>query len=423
MEPLSSKPILNPALTAALSSLFGNLKNKTSSIKSDSSVSFWWIFIGIAAFLTLIIWYYKASRKLETAANIRRMTYDMVKTSDFYMKNVTNRQSLRSYMEKLEKEGLPASHTALTNFYISTVNAAGIFFPSEDGIASPEAAKLAVHAGARAFVFDIWPDLTPGANFGPILQIVEGNSLWRRITMNHISFSIALNTIIQTVFSGGLNPGGTVGAQDLVVLYLRFRGNPRPQTYEGVASALRSAIEPYRLGIPFYSCRGQDRLFKTSILHLMQKVIVVSNHRAIGSSLQDYINIGPKTGVRLEWTPKDVLSLSDSMLADQKRLVQQNLSFVLFNPEDERAEENKWDLQPSLDMGIHCPAVNLWKKSNLLTTYMKADMFGIYSYKIKPYTMRYIMDILPKPDYPVDPKWGTGPTAGTPTVPEPLRLP
>lgn len=420
----TDKPILNPAITGFFSGLLGGIKGKgksvTDSTPGGSSAIWIMVILAIAVFL-LAKWYYKKYRLLETAPNIRRIAKDAVKAADPYVSLVPLRKSLRHYLTSLQASGVPASHMAFTNFHISTVNGTGLFFPAEDGVVTPDAARLAVTAGARGFVFDIWPDLAAGANFAPILQVVETGSLWRRITLNSQPFTGVLNAVVQNVFSGGLNPMGTAGSDDLIVLFLRFRGVPRRSTFAGVADALRSTIEQYRLDPSFYGCHGQDRLFKTPITELFQKVIIVSNNRATGTSLQDYINVGPLDGIRLDWLPKDVTGLSEVMRTEQKAKVQQNMSVCSLPLEDPASEQNKWDWTEAHKLGIHMAAMNFWNQNSMLKKYMAADMFGVYSYKLKEESLRFIIDILPKPKVPQNPGWGTGENAGKPDIPEPIK--
>ena len=87
------------------------------------------------------------------------------------------------------------------------------------------------------------------------------------------------------------------------------------------------------------------------------------------------------------------------------------------------AESNKWDVAANQAVGAHFCAMNFWNANDKLKEYMDPSMFGKQSFTIKPVSLRHIVEMLPNPKYPQDPKWGTGPTAGTPTQPPAIRLP
>jgi hypothetical protein len=91
--------------------------------------------------------------------------------------------------------------------------------------------------------------------------------------------------------------------------------------------------------------------------------------------------------------------------------------------EDKKAEDNSIDFKSSHDVGIQMVAMNFWNINDKLKAYMNPAMFGKQSFAIKPPAIRYIIEILPSPQYPQDPKWGSGPTAGTPVNPPAMVLP
>jgi len=319
-------------------------------------------------------------------------------------------------LAELKKQGVPDTHLCLTNFYVSTVNATGVFFPAADGVVSPMAARAAVLGGARAFVLDIWPDLSPDANFAPSIQVVESGSLWRRISMNSLPFVSILKALIQEAFETD-----RPGTEDPVFLYLRFRGKPRASTYTATADALRAVLEQYRLDASYNTCRGQDRIFTTPITSLFKKVIIMSNTRATGNALSDYINVGPKDGIKLDWSVNEARGLTQDSKQLAIRNIQQNMSWVAPFSEDPDADANTWDYALSHSIGIHFCGMNFWRNNEKLKSYM--TMFGKQSFALKPESLRYIIEVLPTPRYPQDPGWGTGPTAGTPTIPPSIRMP
>jgi hypothetical protein len=420
-------PRFNPALTQALSGLGERVSGGLSVIGSSSAgIGGWYgiimILISTVLLIGLFVWYGKYRGTFETSSNIQHIIKERTQAAAEYDVSREKRIDLPAYLAELRRAGTPATELALTNFYISTANATGIFLPGKDGVASDMAARAVVAAGARAFVFDIWPDLTPGGNFSPILQIVESGSQWRRISLNSAPFVKVLKTIVHEIFESG-----RPGFDDVVVLYLRFRGKPRPQTYAGVQAALQACIEPYRLDASFNNCRGQKgdsgRLFSTFITNLFKKVVVVSNDVARGHGLNDYINIGPDDGVKVEWGTSEANGLNEQARGSAVASIQQNLAFVAPLSEDAKTDSNDWRTEESMKVGIHYIAMNFFQPSATLTDYLSPAKFGRASYLIKPAALRYIPVFVNNPKSPEDPKWGSGPTAGAPTIPQSIRMP
>lgn len=414
--------VLNPALLGAKEFIKDAIQKAKDKVKgsgdvgTNSSTPFYVkavLFVIILGIIALTSWYLNLRSRLETPDNIRAYTDAYRKKADeigSVSRNLSTRKSMFAYLDYLKTQQVPAEDWCLSNFYISTVNATGLFYPREDGIISPDAARLAVQAGARAFVFDIWPDLRPSANFSPILQVVEQGSLWRRITLNALPFHVILNTIISMIYGGmgGLNIQD--GSRDCTIVYLRFRGVPRNETYTGVAAALRDAIEQYRLDSSFYARRGQDRLFSSPITHFGSKVVVVSNKTAEGTLLEDYINYlqtGPLPNIN-EWDARSIANLTIDMKNEKQAILMKKLTFSSPFPETNEAEINGWDWKKAHEIGIQYAGMNFFYAAPSLIDYMKPEHFGIYSYKIKPVELRYkILQSQPAQSIP-DPGYGTG---------------
>ena len=361
---------------------------------------------------------YKQMKILETPYNIKTTTKNAIDAQVQYGEDNPSRVGIIDYLKQLKKEGVPDAHLAFTNFYVSTVNASGLFFPAENGVATPEAVRAAVLGGARCFVFDIWPDLTPGAQYGPVIQTVENGSLWRRISLNYMPFGVVLKTLIQEALEYESRPG----FYDPVILYLRFRGKPRMETFNLTAKTLSGILEQYRLSNMYNRCRNQDNLFSVPITDLFRKVVIASNTKADYSALADYINIGPKAGVKMEYTVNEARTLAGEAI-NQISVIKQNLTWVCPLSENPNSEKNDWDPQPSYDIGIMFCAMNFWNRNERLEAYMAPDMFGRQSFKIKPSKLRYVLDILPPPLDPPNPGWKSSPTAGSPNVPPALTIP
>lgn len=419
---VTSKPAFTPEIKELFSGAYKSIKERVTKLGAPADTKnfpTWAVALILLLAIGLFIYYFKVSKFFENPPNIHSLAKSAVQAQVAYGLSNPNRKGLREYVTALKASGVPDQQLCLTNFYISTANAGGFFFPGENGIASPEAARAAVLGGARAIVFDIWPDVSPDAQFGPCIQVVESGSLWRRISMNSMPFASVLKALIQEAFELDMRPG----YYDPLILYLRFRGKPRQDTYNLTAAAFASILEPYRLDASYNSCRNQSEIFSRPITDFMRKVIVVSNTRANSSVLSEYINIGPADGIKMDWGVNDARGLSTDGVIEQKRKVQQNLTWVAPLSEDPHAEANDWKIGPSQDVGIHMCAMNFWNNNDNLKAYLAPDMFGIQSFKIKPVPLRYIIELLPVPKVPTNPGWGSGTTAGSPTIPREIQLP
>jgi len=414
---LSATPEFNSEILSIFSGLQSAFHSKVETIQAKTGkFSILWFIALIVGVVAVYVWYGNYVKTLETPTNIAYIVRTNIAKHDAYTAANPNRIGLRDYLNNLN---IGDEQLAFTNFYISTVNTTGFFFPATNGVFSPAAARLAVIAGARGFVFDIWPDLSPGAKFGPSLQIVEPGSLWRRISLNALPLSIVLKAVIEEAFE----VGGRPGQYDPVVLYLRFRGKPRTSTFEATYGVLRDALDRYRLDMSFNNCRGQDRLFRTPIKSLMQKVIVVSNTRAEGTNFAEYVNVGPVDGFKQEYLSAETRDMNIDGKIQASGRIKQMITFIAPSSEDPAAESNDWDFRPGMELGIHCVAMNFWNPTDKLKAYLSAEMFGKQSFRIKPPQLRYVVETLPKPQSPPDYKWGEGEAAGKPHPPNNIRIP
>ena len=428
---ISHRATVNPELLSIFQSISKSVKSSIEKAQKNAPDQFSTMHLVLIIILTIcvFVYLYYQMRFLETPTNISRILRDSMGKSNSYSDNFNKRIGIKEYLRTLKDQGVPDTHLILTNFYISTVNAAGIYIPdtgpfeyrsvySQSGIVSPEAIRASLLGGARCFVFDIWPDLSPGGQYGPIIQIVESSSSWRRTSINYLPFSVLLQLLVSEAFETGARPG----TEDPLILFLRFRGTPRLETFNLTARAISSNLEAYRLSNIYNNCRNQDNIFQTPITDLLKKVIIASNVRAEKSPLRDYINIGPKGGVKLEYSPGEAKNLPSGG-KDQISIIKQNLTWVSCMSESTEDELTNWDFAPSQSIGIMFCPINFWKGGKALDAYMKPDMFGKQSFKIKPVELRHVLDILPLPLDPPNPGWVKSNDAGTPKYPKTLQMP
>lgn len=415
-------PEVNPKIGEFVSSVAAAGHGFAAKILDDDQISVGGVLLRILIIgltISIYVWYARYSSSFETKPNILRISREATQAQLDYAKANPKRKSLRAYLQTLQAANVPASQMCLTNFYISTVNAAGVFFPSYNGVVSAEAARAAVLAGARGFVLDIWPDLTPGANFGPVIQVVEEGSTWRRISLNSLPLSSVLAAIKQEAFETSMRPG----SDDPLFLYLRFRGKPRSVTYEATAKVLSATLEQYRLDTSYNNCRAQDRIYTLPITNFFKKVVVFSNIRATGTMLADYINVAPRDGINVEMSTEDARALTFGMKSDAIQRVKMNMTWIAPPAETPIAEGNGYDWQAAQAIGVHFCAMNFWNRNDRLNKYMEPSMFGTQSFLIKPASLRYVMEVIADPKQPFNPQWGSGASAGTMKDPPAIKLP
>jgi len=406
---------LGDKLTDAFSMFAQGARTYTIDSK-DPGFPFWGLLIVVVIAFSVIAWWINYRQFLETPYNIARIIRNNVKASDKYNINNPSRKGLPALVNTLVSRGYKRDNLAFTNFYVSTANASGIFFPAVNGVVSVDAARLAVAGGARAFVFDLWPNMEAGGNFGPVIQAVESGSLWRRTTLNALPFVNVLEALVAQALQTTTNPGH----QDPLILYLRFRGNPRASTFDSTAEALQSVITPYRLDLAFNNCRGADRLFKVPIDQLFSKVIIVSNVRGTGKFM-DFVNFSVKDGIKLEYNAGQLQTISGDQASEAKKKVLMNLTFVAPFTEEPIAESNDYSVPAAQALGIQFVAMNFFSTGKQIKSYM--NMFGTYSFAIKPVPLQYVITRLDPPRAPPNPGWGSGDDAGKPKTPPDIRAP
>lgn len=374
-------------------------------------------------FVIVIIWYIHQVRFLATPGNIARILNENIKAESHYITDAPKRKGLPALCKKLrEEEGYTEDDLILTNFYTYSVNATGLFFPAKNGVVSTDAAKLAVLAGARCFVFDIWPDMEPHGDFGPVIEAMDEGSLWRRTTLNALSLATILPAVVQTALplAGNtyippdpgsllqippLGPNQGQGQQDPVFLYLRFRGAPRPSTFDHVADVLESTILPYRLDAKFNHCRRADELFKIHMRHLFSKVVVMSNTQGSGR-FSDFVNFAPRTGILMEYQADQLQLITGDSAAEAKKKILMNPSFVAPMSEDKLAQTNAFSISMAQKLGIHFVAMDLWTKGDGPQLKAYQQMFSPYSFSFKPADLRYTINHLTPPQTAPNPDWG-----------------
>jgi len=381
------------------------------------------IAVGITL-LVLIIVYIVQSFGFETPANISRMETQVAKAWSQY--ESAQRDSLATTLKKLQQNSGESQDSFLvSNFYWYTANMGAMFYPGDRAVISPKAVRLALLGGARSFVFDIWPDLTPGTGqYAPIVQHVAAGSAWKRDSMNSVPLAAILSTLVQEAY--GVQREST--NSDPLMIYLRFKGVPRKETFDFTAKVLESTIQPYRLDASYNRCRGQAMIPIQNIANFSKQIIVVSNVVAADSVMGDYINIGPTTGATIEYDPNFAKGLTTGGAASGQtagmklsaiNAIKQNISFVA--PDD---TSNSWDISGCASIGVHCLALNFGTLNvpSTAPSYSSGPSrmtFNNASFVLKPVPLRIVPQTIAAPSTP--PNWNFN--GGNITQPPGISIP
>jgi hypothetical protein len=194
----------------------------------------------------------------------------------------SSRQPLSAYMTA---NGI-ADSTPMVNFQIATANFGGIFTEKIGymnpwiGTVSPDAAALQVKAGARAIVFDIWPD--PADRTSPVVcAMVDTNqwgiqnwwrntwglnkgvgrySNWQLLTRNKVRAGIMLSAACAAAFDDS-NPQKT----DPFFLMLRLHGAMTPAYLNTLGTMVQTALGGRALGPNYSNSQQQAQFCKTPV--------------------------------------------------------------------------------------------------------------------------------------------------------------
>jgi hypothetical protein len=185
-----------------------------------------------------------------------------------YDANQAQRRSLDTYLSSI---GKTPDNVMITDLQVATANYGGIFTESKQpmipemtpwhGRVSGDAVRLQVEAGARAIIFDIWPnpaDFTQPIVASMIDQDVTGTTLawwkgagltenvsrysnWRRLTRNVEPAAPLIKTAVTTAFNGGPQ------SHDPFFLILNLHGRLPPSYLDSFGLALIDAIQGKQL--------------------------------------------------------------------------------------------------------------------------------------------------------------------------------
>jgi hypothetical protein len=255
-----------------------------------------------------------------------------------YDANQINRESFASY---LEANNIPDT-TPMVQFSVATANFGGIF--TEDmallspwvGSVHAEAARLQVEAGARAVVFDIWPD--PGDPQKPVVASMldtnewamqrwwKNNGLekgvgrysnWQLLTRNTGPVSEIFTTTLETAFNAGHQ------GEDPFFLILNLHGAMTIEYLNYLGHVLQKAIGGRAMGPEWNKFNNQKNIGTAPVSAFLSKVFLI-----VIPDIQPGYNSLPHTNTYSGFT---TLFLQ-TRLGEITNMLEQNPNTVRFDP-------------------------------------------------------------------------------------------
>jgi hypothetical protein len=318
----------------------------------DNAVSFSFHY-GVAAVIVLIV--FIVMSMLLAAVNNFRGGMDINKYPQFYRDYDAikgNRRSLRNYLSDTSGSLTPET-VKIKDLQVSTANYGGIFTDVKGNIAltpwhgtvSSEAARCQVEAGARAIVFDIWPDpsnmtqpiiacmtdtsethfLRKGENWWAAngLPATHGTdstySSWKCLTRNKGNAAEILKVAVDTAFTG-------VQREDPFFLILNLHGILSPTYLKNLAKAIENAVSGRQLRV---SGNQSSTMCETLVSVLLNKVMVIVtpdiptgsdqesiNRVLMASDMKNFINVLPTPEAEIVFRPSNIGMITTKKYSD-----------------------------------------------------------------------------------------------------------
>ena len=263
-----------------------------------------------------------------------------------YDANKINRKPLHDYMNPSGGTVIPDT-TPMVKFSVATANFGGIF--TEDmgftrpwvGTVSPDAARLQVEAGARAIVFDIWPD--PADLSRPIIASmldmsrtsttmnrwyadwglnrgVGRYSNWQRLTRNSVPVGEVIGAATTAAFDGVSNPQ----AGDPFFLILNLHGAMTIPYLNYLGNAVTTAISGHAMGPEWNKANGQAQLCSEPVSSFMNKAFVI-----VCPDVQPGYNILPNVNT---WSDFATSFLQNTQLGQITNALEKGPYTIKFDP-------------------------------------------------------------------------------------------
>lgn len=315
--------------------------------------------------------------------------------------------------------GIFTEETSLTNPWIGTV--------------SPEAVTLQVAAGARAIVFDIWPDpadpKTPVVasmvdtsqwwaqsfwrNFGGLNQGVGRYSNWQLLTRNTVPLVHMLSAAFQAAFQYSNGPQNT----DPFFIFLKFHGAYTPDHFNAIGNFIQQtdSINQYTMdAAPWMNANNQRAVGQTKLSEFANKAFITvipeiqSGYQILPGvlSYDAFVNAFLKTGLAqytnaIERTPASILFDPSNLAAAQSPTqpspllggtpitpIETGLCLIQPSPGGQTTDNaklfNGTSYTAAVGTGASFVAVNLFspnKSDPAMGTYMDPAYFGSTSFR------------------------------------------
>ena len=204
--------------------------------------------------------------------------------------------------------------TPMTQLSVATANYGGIY--TEDsgffglnpwiGHVDPDVVRLQIEAGARAVVFDIWPD--PANPAIPVVCAMKDSnewgsiswwrnnginkgvgkySNWQLLTRNKVPATDMINMACTTAF-GALAPN--VQTNDPFFLILRLHGAMTVDYLNYLGNAVKAALGTHRMPTQWDKMQNQSAICSAKVSDFMQSGFVI-----VSPDIQPSYNILPNT--------------------------------------------------------------------------------------------------------------------------------
>ena len=337
------------------------------------------------------------------------------------------RQSLRAYLGSIGKS--PDS-VMTTQLQIATANYGGIFTETKaanmawltpwHGTVSSEAARLQVEAGARAMIFDIWPD--PSDFSRPVVVamvdldesssdswwknngLTEGvgrYSNWKNLTRNKGAAGDIIKAAINAAFRG-------VQAEDPFFVILNLHGKLPPSYLNTLGAILLDALQGKKLSAP--NINLNDNVFcSMPVSAIFDKAIVLVNPDVpssmtretfnamyLNTAMKEVTNVLTTTERPLLFKTTDLSSITSAKYTDCTGSVNKvplpAVALCAIQPTigglytDNDSQFKKASLNSCMSTGAQFVGVNLFgskggAKDDTLNAWLDPGLFGVRSFK------------------------------------------
>lgn len=328
--------------------------------------------------------------------------------------------------------------TPMVQLSVATANYGGIFTEAGtllnpwNGRVDPEAVRLQIEAGARAVIFDIWPDPENPAipvvctmkdmnEFGTLgwwrghglSKGVGQYSNWQLLTRNKVPATDMINMACSTAF-GAMAPN--VQTSDPFFLILRLHGAMTKDYLNYLGAAVKAALGTHRMPTQWDKMQNQSALCSAKVSDFMQRGFVIvspdiqsgynslPNTNTWDSFATQYATttMGEVTNV-LESSPNSVffgLGNLDAIASATRSscaaggpaqtpaqagfcIVQPTVGSIVVNNDDQIGKDN---FQKARQVGAQMVAVNYFStesagSSSVLSAVFDPALFGKYSFK------------------------------------------